>query len=63
MKNKVVLQINSDNMPTQIVGSWVIPDERIANFEDQKDIGWHIFYALQTGAREVIVKVLPGETE
>lgn len=37
------------------IGSWEPANERNDNFEQQKDIGWCIFYALQRGAEKVEV--------
>ena len=37
------------------IGSWKIPDETLSNFQDQQDLGWHIFLDLQRGETEIKV--------
>lgn len=40
-----------------IIGSWVLPDRNLTNFDTQADIGWHIMLCLLDGATEVYVKM------
>ena len=55
------LLIHSADGSTTELGSWPLTDEKISNFEHQKEIGWHIFQALNKGAVkiETILKSSP----
>jgi hypothetical protein len=47
-----------------IIGSWVLPDRSLTNFDAQADIGWHIMLCMLDGATEVKVRVdKPKEKE
>lgn len=52
MSNQVYLKVHQ-NGGISFIGSWTPANERVDNFEQQKDLGWHVFLALQKGASKV----------
>jgi hypothetical protein len=64
MKDVLYLEVIKQDEPVVRIGSWKPPGERIDNFDQQRDIGWHIMFAFQQGAREVrVVRALPREEQ
>jgi hypothetical protein len=53
--DEVMLKITKANDSIVTVGTWELPDEQMKNFNAQKDIGWHIFFALLQGAKKIEV--------
>ena len=56
MEEQVYLRIHKSES-VSFVGSWKPANERLDNFQQQQDLGWHIFLALQNGADKVEVVV------
>lgn len=56
MEEQVYLRIHNEGS-ISFVGSWKPANAMLDNFQQQQDLGWHIFMALQNGAEKVEVVV------
>ena len=54
--DEIMLEITTLDGKIMTIGSWQIPDNRLANFTSQEDIGWHIFQAIVKGAVRIEIK-------
>lgn len=54
-KKKIVLKLHNEDGTTTEIGSWKPANQVVDNFDDQGDIGWHIFYGFVSGAKKIEV--------
>lgn len=54
------LEVENQDGTKTLVGTWKASDPTLSNFDEQKDVGWHIFYAVMNGAKSVrVVRGMP----